>query len=65
MKPYYYTVEQTHTLRVYNNSDQAWKALTPAMHKKGWRIGCYGGFDNAIIKRTQKASRPKPTVNPQ
>ena len=36
--------------RVFESSDDAWAALTPELLAEGWRIGCFGHYENAHIK---------------
>jgi hypothetical protein len=38
------------SVRLFDNSDDAWVALTPELLAEGWRIGCFGNYENAHIK---------------
>ena len=38
------------TYRVYQNSDEAWNALTDDLFNQGWRICNYGQYENCHYK---------------
>lgn len=43
--------EDGEPVRVFKTTEEAWKAYETMKHD-GWGICCFGGFENALIKRS-------------